>query len=396
MARVLYAWELGGGMGHIARAGPIINGLRDRGHQVFVALRDLARAPSLLDRIDDLHLLQSPLWQQQLRGAPESATLAELLLHMGFGSQEGLEGLTRGWRALFDLVAPALLIVDHAPTALLAARGMAFKRVCVGTGFFSPPRRAPLPLFRTWETVPADRIASADRHACNTANTVLTRLGAPPLRELHELFDVDEDFLCTLPELDHYPGRTGQRYWGPAMERERGIIPAWPAGDGPRVFVYVNAESSARDAIIAALQALDVRALLYMPGLGQAKRAQYQSSKLNFADQPVHIAAAMTDADALLGTAGIGTVAAALLAGVPVLALAMNAEQYITALNVHRAGVGLAAQQQVGAAQLTHLVSRLLNEPAFRANARAFAQRHVSVVPEQLNTQILNRCDELM
>ena len=396
MARVLYAWELGGGMGHIARAGPIINGLRDRGHEVFVALRDLARATSLLDHIDDIHLLQSPLWQQQLQGAPESASFAELLFRMGFGSPEGLEGLTRSWRAMFALVAPSLLIVDHAPTALLAARGMAFKRASIGNGFFSPPRQTPLPSFRTWEAVPQDRLTSADAQALATANTVLTRIGAPPMRALHELFDVDENFLCTLPELDHYPGRTGQRYWGQDMERERGINPTWPAGDGPRVFVYVNAASGARDSIIATLQTLDLRALLYMPGLGRAGRQQYQSSKLHFADQPVRIAAAMTDADALLGTAGVGTVAAALLAGVPVLAMAMNAEQYITALNVHRAGVGLAAHQQVGAAQLTHLVSRLLNEPSFRANAHAFAQRHANVVPEQLTTQILNRCDELL
>ena len=396
MARVLFVWELGGGMGHIARATPIIDGLLDAGHDVFVALRDLSRATQLLHRVSEVRLLQCPLWLAEPKGLPAAATYAELMFRFGFGEPVGLEGLTRAWRELFRLVNPDLLLADHAPNALLAARGQPFKRALLGNGFFSPPRVSPLPLFRTWENIAPVRIASADAHALATSNKVLAHLGAPPLARLCDLFDVDEDFLCTWPELDHYGGREHQRYWGPATERKRGIAPAWPEGSGPCVFVYIKAELQTREPIIAALKFLEVRALLYVPGLGAQKRSEHESNAMHFAVEPVRIGEAMAHADVLICTAGEGTIAAALLAGVPVLAIPMHAEQYLTALNIHRAGVGLAAQPQVPEAQLITLIGALLNEPKFRNSARAFAARHADFDTDTANAQIVARCEELL
>ena len=395
MARILYVWELGGGLGHIARAAPVIERLRASGHEVWVALRDLSRATTLLHSLD-VHLLQSPLWLPRLSGLPDSATYAELLFRVGFWDPVGLEGLTRAWRELFRMVDPALLLADHSPNAFLAARGLPFRRALIGNGFFSPPRVSPLPLFRTWENIAPSRVASADARALATANTVLQRLGVPPLARLCDLLDVDEDFLCTWPELDHYGGRTGQRYWGPTMERQRGIEPAWPAGDGPCVFVYVNGDFPARDTIIAALRQLRVRALLFIPGMSDAARQAQTTATMHFAAEPVRMAAAMANADALVCTAGDGTIAAALVAGVPVLAMPRHAEQYLNALNVHRAEVGLAAQPQVGAPQLAGLIGALLNEPRFRANAQALARRHADFVPEDVSAAIARRCEELL
>ena len=74
----------------------------------------------------------------------------------------------------------------------------------------------------------------------------------------------------------------------------------------------------------------------------------------------------------------------------------MHAEQYLTALNIHRAGVGLAAQPQVPQAQLITLISALLNEPKFRNSARAFAARHADFDPDTANAQIVARCEELL
>ena len=44
VARILFTWELGGGLGHLANMAPLAEGLAQAGHQVYVALRDLTSA----------------------------------------------------------------------------------------------------------------------------------------------------------------------------------------------------------------------------------------------------------------------------------------------------------------------------------------------------------------
>jgi UDP:flavonoid glycosyltransferase YjiC (YdhE family) len=44
MGRVLIAWELGGNMGHVVALTAVARELRERGHRVAFALRDLTHA----------------------------------------------------------------------------------------------------------------------------------------------------------------------------------------------------------------------------------------------------------------------------------------------------------------------------------------------------------------
>ncbi len=393
--KILYAWELGGGMGHISRAAPIIEGLRQAGHEVFVALRDLSNAGALLHS-RDVHLLQCPLWLPQLKGAPESATYAELLFRAGFAHPTGLEGLTRAWLELYRALEPALLIADHAPNAFLAARGSTFRRALIGNGFFSPPRESPLPSFRTWEKINPRRIESADMHALQNANTVLERLALPKLDRLCDLLDVEEDFLCTWPELDHYPTRTGQTYWGPTMERQRGASPSYPEGEGRQVFCYVNSECKQLDALLGALRKSGLKALLFVPGISAERVRAWSSTKLRFSSQPLRMDEALAQADVVVNHAGEGSVAATILAGKPQLVLPMHAEQMITALNVSRNGVGLYALQDATEETMQSMLDTLLGDPRFRSSAAMIASKYATFVPEDTSKKMTERCEELL
>jgi hypothetical protein len=59
MATILFGWELGNGLGHIAPLGPLAHELAERGHTVFVAVRDLRLAAAVFNR-DRVTLLQAP------------------------------------------------------------------------------------------------------------------------------------------------------------------------------------------------------------------------------------------------------------------------------------------------------------------------------------------------
>ncbi len=59
MATILFAWELGGGMGHLTNIAPLARHLAQQGHEVAVALRDLSRAAIVFPG-DDVQILQAP------------------------------------------------------------------------------------------------------------------------------------------------------------------------------------------------------------------------------------------------------------------------------------------------------------------------------------------------
>ena len=243
MSRILLAWQLGGNLGHITPLLALAKGLRKRGHHVTFALEDTRLAADVLTR-EAFPFVQAPVLRSTAPDLPrEPASCPEILFHCGFADSVRLTAATRAWRALYRHLAPDLIVFDHAPTALLAARGIGIPRVVFGTGFCSPPRVSPMPSIRPWQHIPTERLEASEQRALDTANAALRAIGTRPLDAFHELFDVEENILATLPELDHYGARHDARYWGPIYEADEGDEPRWPEGEGKKVFVYLRPTS---------------------------------------------------------------------------------------------------------------------------------------------------------
>src|SRR5438552_2809119 len=47
MSTILFAWQLGGGYGHLMQMLPLVRGLIKRGHKVFLAMKDLSATSKL-------------------------------------------------------------------------------------------------------------------------------------------------------------------------------------------------------------------------------------------------------------------------------------------------------------------------------------------------------------
>jgi hypothetical protein len=220
MGTALIAWELGGGLGHLVQLAPLARGLARRGHGVFAAVRHLGRAGEVLG--PGAGLLAAP-WGVAPPGRYVRPPLsyAQLLHNVGWFDERELRGLCAAWRSLFALVRPDVVVFDHAPTALLAARGMGFGKVVIGSGFCVPPDEPGKPArsLRPWvrrEGAGPEALAAFERDVVARANGVLSGLGAPSIERVTQVYgEVDETFLVTVPELDHFEGRRGARYWGP-------------------------------------------------------------------------------------------------------------------------------------------------------------------------------------
>src|SRR4051812_39277510 len=117
MGRILFAWQLGAGNGHLMRMLPLVEGLVANGHEVFVAARYLARAAAAYGKAR-VRLLQAPYKTEGPRCFPRAISFAHLIANTGFGERFTLFGIASAWRNLFRLIRPDLIVFDHTPAGL--------------------------------------------------------------------------------------------------------------------------------------------------------------------------------------------------------------------------------------------------------------------------------------
>ena len=378
MARILLAWELGAGLGHVGRLKPIADELARRGHAVTLCLLDLVGTRALLRDIP-YPCLQAPVALQDRGTGTAPMSLAEILDGCGYRDPDVLDVLVRAWRATLACTAADALVADFAPTAILAARASEVPAAAVGLGFAIPPAGLPLPSFRPWERVEPGRLERAEAGVLGVVNHVLARHGARPCAQGWELFAGDRALLCDWPELDCYARGTlpeGDRWHGQGFAVDVGEPPAWPAGNGPRVFAYLKGRHPDVEAVLRALVTRGCRTICYLAAVptGQARPVEHPS--IRYSSGPVDLGEALPACDLVVCHAGGGTTARALLAGVPLLLLPRQNEQGLNSLSIARLRAGVASFPGPRPFDYAAALRQLLDEGDARAAARAFADAH--------------------
>lgn len=380
MAHVVFCWELGAALGHAGRLKALAQPLRARGHAVSFVLRDLVHTRRLLADVD-VPVYQAPLWLHRMEGLPPGeASLADILLACGWLDPDALSGLVDGWRHLLRLLRADVVVGDYAPAALLAARSLGIASSAVGPGFQIPPADRPLPPLRDWEAPQketAARMAAAEARVLATANALLARHGAAPYARAADLLRGDMPLLCTWPELDPWGrGEHDARWFGPTVAGPGAGVPAWPDGDGPRVFAYLRGAHPEHGAMLAALARAGCRALCYLPDVAAGAAPPYAHPLVAWAPGPVALHDALPASAFAICHAGESTVSQALLAGVPLLMLPRTAEAFLTARRVRQLGVGINVNEMTRPLDWDAVVRRMLEGEGRRAAAQAFARRH--------------------
>ena len=396
MAKILYAWELGVDLGHIQRFLSFALHLSARGHEVIFVAKDLSRIQSL-PGARTFETIQAPLWLPTVEGLPEpQVCYADILQRIGYLDESGLLGMVKGWRSLFARINPQLLVADHAPTALLASRGLNFPRITYGSGFYSPPRSTPMPSMRPWMTLPANRIEDSEAAVLHTINSVLAELGGQAMHVLADLFAVDDNLLMTPAELDHYPQRGPAHYRGPALSVQGGVAPEWSAGPGTKIFAYIKMSHPRSEQLFQQLSDSRFNVLAYVPGLSDARCRTLQAANIRISAQPVNMRDVMRDAQAILCHGGIGTTLYGLLSGLPILFLPINLEQELTARNVARLGAGVSISFDERQLDFIAVIDELITNPAYTKMAHDFARKYANNKEDEIMASVVRRCEELM
>ena len=369
MARILFAWEMGEGFGHLVPLRPVLEALVAEGHTLIIAAVDIRTAHSVLGHLTT-QIVQAPMLNDlQFHLGRYAEGAADLLTMNGFADKNSLFGRHHAWRQLAALFKPDLILAEHSPGALLMARALSIPAIHAGTGFTLPPERRPI-LFPGF----SPKISTASEDAILPHfNTLIEKDGGQPLVMLADLYNrVAKRFLLSFEELDHLGPRNGVTYYGAELP-DQGETPEWPSG-GPRVFAYLKPFAALND-FLSAINELSISLLMVPDRIDPAILKKHESKHIRFTTQRQNMRAVVEQADLITFNGNHGTAAAGLLGGVPMLAFPLHQEQESCARRMANAGLG-AALLRNRQGKVLPLLETLLNSETQREACQKAAQRY--------------------
>ncbi len=387
MARILFCWELGGALGHLATVQTLAARLHALGHEVHLATA--ARiSPDAMHVPASLHTM--PAWRP-MKTAAVVRTYAHILRNVGYADPAQLSFHLRAWQGMFQRVRPDVLVCETSPTALLAARGMNLPTINIGTGFSIPPRVHPLPDLHHWAPLGAETFVGDEDSLTATINEVLRAEHRAGLHHLHEMFDATLTAVCSVPELDAYSERSLESYVGD-LARLPGIQMHWPGSSSKRLFAYLKTFPELPQ-LLTALRQHDISVLIYAPGLPRAMVDRYRCAHMQFAPRPLDVNYTLRTASLVI-THGHGLTLQALQAGVPVLNFPLLLEQHIVARRIAASSLGSFCSPW-GSSRIAITLDALLNDRTFARRARVFADRYAHFRSDEQGARLATRIAEL-
>jgi UDP:flavonoid glycosyltransferase YjiC (YdhE family) len=375
VARILFAWEFGGDLGHARRLVPVARELRALGHEPCLAFRELSLLGPLAR--ERFAWFAAPRLRPPAEINPAPLNASDILLNLGFADANGLTGALRAWLSFFALVKPALLVADYAPTALLAARIASLHRITLGTGFPVPARGDPLPALRAWHPVDRAVLERIDARLLESVRSPLDRLSrsAAAPRCAWDLFDAKAHLLGTFEELDPFGPRDGVEYLGAQGDARSGLEARW-SGTSPRIFAYLKPRDPRFISIVEALRAMKASAIVAAPGIDPDASASMSGGSMRVFAGPVQLDPLLAEASLCVFHGGPGLAARALAAGVPMALLPMQLEQFLVGKRLVDLGVARMVAPEEALPDPAGWIAAIAANEALRAAARERARPH--------------------
>lgn len=376
MARIAFAWELGANYGHLRRTVPVAESLRAAGHTVVFVAQDLLIARTLL-MPKGFGFVAAPRLAPVPSSKPTS-NYGQLLAEHGYADRDSLRAGLHAWLTLWRNLDVDVIVIDHAPTALLAARILRKPHLLLGIGFSIPPDTDPLPSLRPWEAISPTQLRRSDAAITENISSVIQELGGVPLRRLGDLFAGVPAMITTFAELDHYGARPGATFIGPTESRGHGKSTEWRHRDRPHVFAYLRTDMRSFEATLAALRNFQNETICVIPDATPALLHRLKDWPIRVFTQALDLNALLNQTDAVVTYGGAGIVAQCMSAGVPMLILPHVLEQYLSAQRVVALEGGLVADEPRSVASIHAQLHELLTNIRYRQGAQRFSQRYAS------------------
>lgn len=395
MSCILCCWEIGAGFGHLFRFFPLVEEMVQYGHEVVVVSTDLPHARVVFEPLD-ISTFPAPANQAPLKKFSLSLNYAQNLLRNGFWHAPSLQSRLREWLALFDALQPDLILAEHSPGALLAARLAGLPCAAIGTGFTIPPLVSPMPGIQPWFSVPQNRLLQIEVEFLDLVNPVLSKLGGEPLTTVADIFADAEIFLCTFAELDHYANRSQMSYCGPIVYSPPQLKPEWPTENRKRVFLYMRAANRFLLPLLDQLQQMSLSVLACIPDLPETELNALQWSHSRITTEPVDLHQVALDCDLMISQGGTNSGTLMLLSGVPVLICPLELEQTLWAYRLTAQGLGSMTNPFNPHLNLKEKIEFSLNATEIRDQVQIFSDQYTPYDSQQSVREIANRITYLV
>lgn len=379
MARILFAWEFGAHYGHLRRDMPVARHLREMGHDVLFAVRDVRVAAKVLTPAS-LPFVQAPIMRTRIRLRRPPANYSEMLLAEGYAQPAALAGSIEAWARLIELYRPDGLVADHGPTASIAARACNIPFVHFGCGFAIPPVTLPMRRFNAEDrTVTDERLHASERMLIDNTNAALRHLNrSATVKSLADVFGEQSAVFAVFPELDHYGERAGAHYIGPILTPSGTRACGWVTKRPTKIFAYLHDGVSGTSAVVEELSGADAEVICVVTESTAQAQKKFSNSNMRLFGEAVRLQQVLPQTSLVISNGGGALTSQALLGGVPVLMLPAHAEQVMQSTCVERLGVGRVIGVKRDRRTIQSEISHMLESQRYRAEARAFAEKHAS------------------
>lgn len=360
---VLLASELGYGFGHIRPLLTLASALDEAGFDPVLAVPNLVEAWPLTASLP-YPVVQAPRCSPRQQVTPPPGFLAgftDILATHGYAAVDELLPLLNGWDRLLEWLEPVLVVADYAPTATLAAVGVA-PTVTIGGGFEVPPTDQPaFPVLLH----DGHRVVS-DANVLSVVQETQRRRKRPIPETLPGAFP-GARFVTVIPALDPYATHRLGGLVGPLEPLPPRLPPATRGG----YFAYWNS-SPGTHRLAVELGKTGWVGEIYLRGASRETRTELRAAGVPVIEHPRPWVDVLTERAVILHHGGIGTTQTTAAAGRPQILFPEHLEQLLTAhlLDNRKAGVKLVSPTVPTALEA---VRRVLTERCWTEQAQAFA-----------------------
>ncbi|MEZ6061199.1 MAG: hypothetical protein R3C19_12615 [Planctomycetaceae bacterium] len=392
MARVLMGWELGGGLGHVARLLPIARELRQAGHQPWFVVKRPESA-SLLFEGDEFPVSQAPPFpafrSMDANDTFRAETYADILRVHGFADHDALANGLAAWDRVFCELRPSLIVCDHAPRLCLAAMRK-IPVVHVGTGFTCPP------VSDTWfPPIPSDAPVITDQtELLQVVRDVQRQRGGFLPERLTDVLSHAEEFVTVWRELDPYRTVRERGTAGPLHRIPDTDYESADSGD-VEFFAYLSGSMPGIEQVVLALLKSGLRGRTFLRDAtpDQTRRLQQAGARLEI--RPVPLDAVLPTTPLVVHHGGIGLTEAGIAAGCPQLLLPGFLEQKLTGDCLEAMQAGRSFHGTVRLSSVIAAAGELLN-PETRQRSKQLALNLRDRYPESAIVPVMNVCLRLL
>ena len=368
MARILFGSEFGANLGHIYPMLRLADRLAESGHEILFAVRSLTQAAEKI-HARGYQVIQGPYWLPppvpNLRGMP-TPRYTDVLGRQGFGLNNILTSMARGWKDLVDVLKPDVVIADHSPCLSFVTRGR-YPMVNFGNGFTLPPSNVKTFPFMLNGTKPL--VSESD--LLGVFNSAAEELDVQPIKYLPEIFDTEGQYVVTVPELDPYARVRKEGWVGPLEDH---VEPSPPVRE-PQIFLYMAHRAKGAQKLVEAVRLSKIPATLFVRDAPADFYEKYDSPVMKMLRQPADFKEVIPASSLVIHSGGGGTSTTCLLTGRPQVIAPTHLETSLSCRLMQARGVAREVNEKMPLEQIVTVVSKMATDAAIRDKSAELATR---------------------